>query len=536
MTTRVTITKAGRRDSYGIELVVGQTITVDDQFALDLVRQGFASDTDAVMGFNPSSFVNHSYSPNSPKPNQPLSEELAGMARIINGLLVDGAGNPIYVGGGSSSAGTPICDWQPAGGTLSLVSSNGGGEAIALDPTVLCDGLPMARVTCGNTGTLVAQYVFSAPITLAQMQSLQIPIRVSQNNAVFGGTGPVQIWLWDDLTGTRQWRLSTSLNMSRARPGATHVLSFGPGVAADGWAFGGTSAPTNTSDMDAYTIDRIRIVIAVPGSVAGEAAWLGPIRANSRRRSVVSIVLDGQYASQHQYLLPMIEAQGLRCSLALQYSLIGADAGRMTAAQLDRAYAAGHELIHHVYDGSKSSGYANAGEWPTAATITADINAGQEYMRVRAWTRGLGYMVHGGSVTPYAGNVTAARQQIVTAGLLAAGIKGARVGDGLGTAPLKRLQSTALPSAVDPLTIQGALQWTSTDNAAALAVPLTSAKARGEWAIYTGHRSVISTPGSLEITNADALTWLQALGDDVRTGKVLCLPFGEACRYYGVGT
>lgn len=88
MTTRVTITKAGRSDPYGVALVVGQIATVTDQFALDLVRQGFATDTDNVMGFNPSSFVNHSYSPDTAKPNQPISGELAGINSFVNGLSV----------------------------------------------------------------------------------------------------------------------------------------------------------------------------------------------------------------------------------------------------------------------------------------------------------------------------------------------------------------------------------------------------------------------------------------------------------------
>jgi hypothetical protein len=433
----------------------------------------------------------------------------------------------------NASGGTLVCDWN-TNGTLSLVSSNGGGEAVAVDSTVTCDGLPMCKATCGSTGTFIAQFVFTEAVTLAQMQSLQIPIRVSQNQSVFGGTGMAQIWLFDDATGTRQWRLATSLNMSRARNGQTHILSFGPGASADGWAFGGSSAPTNTSDLDAYTINRIRIVIAVPGSVAGEAVWFGPIRANARRKPVVSIVLDGQYASQHQYILPMLEAQGLRCSLALQHSLIGSG-GRMTEAQITRAYGAGHECIHHTYDGSKTAGYQSASDWADAAAITTDIQTGIAYQRARSWTRGIGYAVHGGTTHPFSGAVSAARQAIVVAGYQNAGTIAIRAGEGFGTAPVKRLQNGSRPDNVDPYSIQGALQWTSTDDAADLAVPITSAKARGEWAIFTGHRSVISGASTLEILNSDCLTWVQALADDVRAGKVLCLPFSEACQYYGIG-
>lgn len=105
MTTRVAITKVGRSDSYGIALIPGQIVILDDQFALDLVRQGFATDVDDVMGFSPSSFVNHSYSPSVAKPNQPISGELNDLAYFardpLTGAvsLVDGDGNVVSPAG-----------------------------------------------------------------------------------------------------------------------------------------------------------------------------------------------------------------------------------------------------------------------------------------------------------------------------------------------------------------------------------------------------------------------------------------------------
>jgi hypothetical protein len=36
------------------------------------------------------------------------------------------------------------------------------------------------------------------------------------------------------------------------------------------------------------------------------------------------------------------------------------------------------------------------------------------------------------------------------------------------------------------------------------------------------------------LLNSDALTWVQSLGDDVRSGRVLVLPFGEAATFYGL--
>ena len=101
---------------------------------------------------------------------------------------------------------------------------------------------------------------------------------------------------------------------------------------------------------------------------------------------------------------------------------------------------------------------------------------------------------------------------------------------------LERLQSMARPESTDPYVVEGALQWTSTDNAASLTAVVTRAKARGEWGIITGHRSVVSGASSLEILNSDFLTFIQSLGDDYRAGKVDVLPFGEACEFYGLTT
>lgn len=473
------------------------------------------------------------------QPPMPVGENIAYRTDIplmrdaLTGEFFSGGDSVGNGGNYSALSGTLAVDWQLANGTWAVTSANGGGEAAGVDLSVLCDGLPMAKITCGNTGTLIAQYVFNTPVTIAQMQSMQIPLRMSQNNSVFNGSAPLQIWFFDDATGTRQWRLVSSLDTSQLRPGVTTTLSFGPGVAADGWAFGGSSAPTNTSDMDAFTINRIQFVQAVPGAVAGQSMWFGPLRLNGRRKPVVTICLDGEYASQARYILPMLEAQGLRASLAIQNTAIGTG-GRMSAAQLDTAYSAGHEMIHHTYDASKTTGYQNSGQWPTQASITADIQAGEADRRSRGWLRGLGYAVHGGNVNPYNGTVSAARQAIVTAAYQAAGIKAIREGNAAGTGPLNKLQNMSRLSNVDAYTVQGALQWTNTDNAASLTAAVTRAKARGEWAIYTGHRSVISAPAALEVLNSDILSWVQSLGDDVRSGRVLCLPFSEACVYYGL--
>lgn len=50
MTIRVTITKAGRSDTYGRPLVVGTTYTLEDAYGRDLITSGFGTDTDSAIG------------------------------------------------------------------------------------------------------------------------------------------------------------------------------------------------------------------------------------------------------------------------------------------------------------------------------------------------------------------------------------------------------------------------------------------------------------------------------------------------------
>lgn len=49
MTIRVTITKPGVTDAYGIAMAVGTTYTVEENFGLSLIQQGRASDTDEFL-------------------------------------------------------------------------------------------------------------------------------------------------------------------------------------------------------------------------------------------------------------------------------------------------------------------------------------------------------------------------------------------------------------------------------------------------------------------------------------------------------
>jgi hypothetical protein len=442
-------------------------------------------------------------------------------------LAAIGGGNGV-IGMPAPSTGTLFTDWT--NGTPALSSANGGGEAIAVDPTKIIDGSPALKITCGNTGTYVADYTFTTPLTIAQISSLQFSLFVTQNQAVFSSSTSLQCWLFTDASGTtQQFRIDSAgvaLSANYQQSSTVFICSVPPGAAAQGWSFSGTPTPVSSTEMDALTIYKLRFIIAVPAGVAGQAIWLGPIRRSGRRKALVSLTFDGNYDSQSKFMLPMCEAQGIRTSLAVVYSGIGL-ANRLTLSDIDRAYAYGHEVIHHTFNGNvKTNGYRSSSDWPLLSDVQNDIQSAYDAFAARGWTRGIGYAVHG-MTNPFEANTSAARQSLVAQAYRNTGTKAIRHGLGRGSS---QMQPICNPSLIDPYAICGAKQATNTDNAASLTQVVTDAKKRGEWAIFTFHRSVITGPGSTEVLNSDFATFIAALGDDMRAGNVCVLPFSEAFK------
>lgn len=423
--------------------------------------------------------------------------------------------------------GTLVCDWQ-TGGTLSVSGSTG--AASAIDSSVTVAGRPSLRVTMGATGTITIQFTFTSAITFAQLKTMQFPIRVSRNAnadgslAVFANPN-----LWIVGTSGSQWRYNQLIG--GWRDSAWRTWSCPPGGATQGWSFGGSPLPTDSSSMDADTIASIRIVYTVNAQDAGETIWLGPITSGARRKGRVSVVMDGCYNSQNQYILPMMRAQGLRASLAVVNGLVG-QSGSFDWTTLGRHYSDGHNVLHHTFDNTRTNGYVNATDWPTAASITADVAAGFADLTARGYTRGVGYGVWG-YVLPWAAATGKTRQDLVTNAIRAGGMRAMRNGTPSGGS-YTRLQSIAHPDYVDPMSVQGAIQITSTNSAQDVKDVVDRARDRGEWGIITVHRSVVSTPGSLEMTNANFDDWISYLGAQVRIGGVDCTPFDEVCSALGV--
>ncbi len=383
--------------------------------------------------------------------------DLFGREQLLNAAAMQS-----LVSGDVNFSGALLCDWS-SNGTLSLVSANGGAEAVALDPTVLCDGVSMLKCTFKGSTTFIASFDFSALPRMAYMRTLQIPVRFSSNVGCTDISNPLQVWLYN-AAGSKQYR--AVLTLSTLRSGVITIHSQKAGWSTEGWA--GSGGAASTTELDADTVLRIRVVMATPAGYDGQSVWLGPIRVNGRKSGVVSVVIDGEYAAQAQYILPMMNGYSLRGSMAVTVADIGTG-GRMTQAQITAAYGEGHEVIQHTYDSTKTGGYAVSGQWADQAAIVADLRAGQAYLTAQGWMRGLGYYVHGFSY-PYDQSISQARQEIVAAAYQAVGAKAVRK-----SVPYaNRLQSAARPADVDVLVVQGAAQVSSSAPAVALTLGATS--------------------------------------------------------------
>ncbi|MCZ8073842.1 MAG: polysaccharide deacetylase family protein [Paucibacter sp.] len=437
---------------------------------------------------------------------------------------------------GKVAAGMPLGAWSD--GALSSPGNDSAGMSVAVDASMPFNGQPSLKITQGGAGTVIARWTPSAPFSLGQLKSLQIPVRVSRNAndsgslAVFGGANSLYVW----LVFTDGKRAVYQIDMTGFRAGQWHVLSLPPGSTAQGWTFAGGPTDTSYMDTEGLQIAHIQFLAVATAGQTGEVAWVGPIRRGTRSKGCSVVTMDGAYASQHNYMLPMLEDQGLKATLFVQVDQIG-QAGRMTWAQVDRAYAAGHQVACWGYAGNKN-GYASTVDFPDGYTdVRADIAQAIATLEARGYAD-VRYACHNGSAGPWwAAAQGKTRQDKVARALVDAGIKAARYGSIAGGA-YDRLQPLSMLASVDPLTLQGVIQVTNTTTAAIMQAQLVDwPRDRGELAIGTFHRSVVGTPTAavaLEILNSDFATFAAYLGQEVRRGVVDNMTFAAVCKANGI--
>jgi hypothetical protein len=419
----------------------------------------------------------------------------------------------------NKSAGGIFCNWQSSTGTLSMVSTDANDD-VALDSSVTLDGYSCVKCTFSDaaSGTYIAQFAFTNPVSLKSFKTLHVPVKITQVLTASGvglSTAAFQIWL--TLSSGKTVRLQC--NFDNIPPGGWHVFTFSRYSTTGGQIVYGGGAVIG--DLDSETVTNVRIVQAsVTGSNAAPV-WVGPLRVNARAVGHVSIVMDGCYASQYSILKPILDLYDFKTSLAVVNSFLGSSSSYMDANNVSQMYAEGHECIHHTYDGTKQNGYVNASDWSTSAAIAADIHQQWDYFRTMGWERGIGKAVNAFANT-FLPATAVARQNLVLDAFRMAGVECARASVNLYT---EQMQLGYVPP--NPLHLRGAIQITNTDTAAGVQAIIDQAESDGTWAIITVHRAVDSSPGSLEMTTDNFTTWIRYLASRVATGNIVVAPMGQ---------
>lgn len=406
--------------------------------------------------------------------------------------------------------GTLLTNWK--NGSLSLVSANAG-EAVALDSTVLFEGQPTLKCTLGTvaSGLFQAEMTFTTPVVQSYFNTIDIPIFCTKDyGQQIGNFQVIQIWLYTDTGKTL-----------RPQPSITSLSPNGfisIGYARD-CTYSGVDTPATT---DGEKITKVRVIATSNG--LGGSFWLGNITMNKRfKKGSVLIYADGEYESQRDYLLPLLDKYGLKASLALTWKDIG-QSGRMSYSDLEAAYQNGHTLINHTY-GNIATGWDNNTDWPDSASIANSLKSAWADMRSRGWLRGVGHQVVGYTSGWDAGDPAATKQKVFD-GVTGGEVKSLRQGSRL-------LASSGAGALFDPqpvgglpfVMMYGGIQVTNTDTATNIQAVIDAAEQRGNVGVILFHRIVANTatPTSLEMKVSEAEAAIKYLAAKVNAGTINCL-------------
>lgn len=236
----------------------------------------------------------------------------------INGLA---AFNSSEQGRSARRSGSVAVRWTD--GTLTKTSA-GAGEAAALETV---DGEAWVKVTPSTTASsaIIIRFDLAKPVYFGYFKSIQIPLKYQDMSPTEIASAKFTLWLYTS-TGT----VRVNAIFDKQWPNELVVESF----CQDGYI----NVAQPTTDLNLNQVSRIDIVTTSGTSSAGKAPfWVGPLTVNTRGKGKVIVRMDGNYDSQHKYILPLLERQGLRANLHLVTNQVE-QAGRMTQAQLGRAF------------------------------------------------------------------------------------------------------------------------------------------------------------------------------------------------------
>ena len=417
--------------------------------------------------------------------------------------------------------GQVIADWTAANGTLTLAAGTAG-AAVALDSATPIFGATSLKCTLGNAAadTFVAQYVLASPISLAGVKALHVPILITTSD-VTHVQNLTQIWL--QTTSGKQLRCG--INLTGMPPGMGYVEIFNRDSTE---AFGGGGAVTGWDALDTESLTTIKIVALSNSATAGSyPIWFGQPVADARAaRAVVSLRMDGEYQDQYTNALPILRKYGLVSTLALVHSNIG-QSGYMTAAQISEMCAAGCDVAHHTYDGTKQNGYADSGQWPTAAAIAADVSSGLRNIVSRGWPlTSAGVVVEGYSGGYFGLTTGVSRQAVVLSGLTQGGMRAFCTLDSG-----KAAQNTMAAADFGRGVVKGraSITLSSANSQASYLAAVDRAVRDGTWLQILSHQVVLDsvTPSGNQIRVSDFDAICARIAGYVATKQMQCVTLGD---------
>lgn len=183
----------------------------------------------------------------------------------------------------------------------------------------------------------------------------------------------------------------------------------------------GTWSSFNISEV--ATIPAGSATIGAALTHSGQSPNIAPLKYDalmyrSGGRPTVVINFDDIYQSLFDVGFPIMEARGIKSSLAVAQDYIGAGSPRMTQANIQTMYDAGHDIIAN---GTKGDGPMTS--MASVAAALAELADQEAYFLSLGWTRGRGqlvypngsYQIPGTKILP-AGNVTSTGTAVVTMG------------------------------------------------------------------------------------------------------------------------
>ena len=443
-----------------------------------------------------------------------------GVVRLSAGEIDPLAQNGLDVA--PQGCGTVLLDWADV--TLGTPSS---GWTVEKDFSRTYAGRPSLRITATAEAGTSLIYTVTCPATFFG-GAKRLAFAVDPGDSAITGDTAKKVAVWLRFADTTTHRIAMYVQPSHAigewfDSGALYRADGEAGKPADHISGTAQWAKLLTED-----VVSVQIVVTKGAGVAiDRPVFFGPIVADPVRSEtpILSLFFDGPYSGMHKYARPIMQAYGLRSSMALVLSrLLSSYVGLMTEAQIRKMYDLGHEIIYHSGAGAEG-GWDNTTKYPDGseyAILLAEIEGFWAWLREKQMDRGLGYGVVG-FTNGLANTQTYTRRLNISNALRDAGFLGIRQLDGY-------RGSYYGTGGEQQTVITGSQLVTSTQTTADVTTILDRLEERGGWTGLTFHDLVLTgaTSNTINVATFEAIA--MDIATRVRAGKLRVLPFSDAMR------